>query len=162
MNYIIKDEQKFARICLDNFSEQLTPVNDAFRIIILVDRKFIDEVDIAFLNRLEKMKITFDQLLDQEQMRLTNKIRDEINFKYNIDKFQNQMNYSLRDLLINCGTEEIEGLIYNYSIKNRNNNNKIDEEAITERVYDKISNILPQDIICILPDINVIKKIYNE
>ena len=108
------------------------------------------------------MKITFDQLLDNEQIKLTNKIRDEINFKYNIDKYQNQMNYSLRDLLINCGTEEIEGLIYNYSIKNRNNNNKIDEEAITERVYDKISNILPQDIICILPDNNVIKRTYFE
>ena len=162
MNYIIKDEQKFARICLDNFSEQLTPVNDNFRIIILVDRKFIDEVDIAFLNRLEKMKITFDQLLDNEQMRLTSKIIDEINFKYNIEKCQKQINYSLRDLLINCGTEEIEGLIYNYSIKNRNNNNKIDEEKITERVYDKISNILPQDIICILPDNNIIKRTYYE
>ena len=162
MNYIIKDEQKFARICLDNFSEQLTPVNDAFRIIILVDRKFIDEVDIAFLNRLEKMKITFDQLLDNEQMILTRKIIIETNFKYHIEKYQRQINYSLKDLLINCGKEEIEGLIYNYSIKNRNNNNKIDEEIITERVYDKISNILPQDIICILPDNNVIKKAYYE
>ena len=38
MNYVIKDEQKYARICLDNFNEQLTPVNDLFRIIILVDR----------------------------------------------------------------------------------------------------------------------------
>ena len=162
MNYIIKDEQKFARICLDNFSEQLTPVNENFRIIILVDRKFIDEVDIAFLNRLEKMKITFDQLLDNDQIKLTNKIREEINFKYYIDRCQKQINYSLRDLLINCGTEEIEGLIYNYSINNKSNNNKIEEEKITESVYDKISNILPQDIICILPDNNIIKRKYYE
>ena len=162
MNYIIKDEQKYAKINLDNFSEQLTPVNDNFRMIIFVDRKFIDEVDIAFLNRFEKMKLTFDQLLDNDQIKLTNKIREEINFKYYIDRCQKQINYSLRDLLINCETEEIEGLIYNYSTKNRNNNNKIDEEFITERIYNIISKILPQDIICILPDNNIIKRKYYE
>ena len=58
MNYKIIDEQKFVRICLDNFSEDLTPVNDSFRIIILVDKKFVNRVDMAFLNRLEKMQIS--------------------------------------------------------------------------------------------------------
>ena len=33
---------------LENFCEQLTPVNDSFRIIILVDREFINSVDMAF------------------------------------------------------------------------------------------------------------------
>ena len=55
MNYKIIDEQKYVRICLDNFSEDLTPVNDSFRIIILVERQFVNSVDMAFLNRLEKM-----------------------------------------------------------------------------------------------------------
>ena len=163
MNYIIKDEKKFARICLDNFSEQLTPVNDLFRIIILVDRTFINEVDMAFLNRLEKMKITFDKLLDNDQFKLTRNIMDEINFKYYIGKYENQINYSLRDLLINCGKEEIEGLIYNFSIQNRNNNNKIGDNDIKEKIYNKISIMLPQEMICILPDNNYkIKNKYFE
>ena len=83
-------------------------MNDSFRIIILVDRKFINEVDIAFLNRLEKMKITFDKLLDNNQMILTKRIIEEINFKYHIEKYKKQINFILRDLLINCGKEEIE------------------------------------------------------
>ena len=67
MNYKIIDEQKFVRICLENFSEQLTPVNDSFKIIILVDKKFVNSVDMAFLNRLEKMQISFKDLLDNEE-----------------------------------------------------------------------------------------------
>ena len=63
MNYIIKDEKKFARICLENFNEQLTLVNDKFRIIILVDRKFVNKCDLAFLNRLEKMILSFNKLI---------------------------------------------------------------------------------------------------
>ena len=48
MNYKIIDEQKFVRICLENFSEQLTPVNETFRIIIFVDKKIINSVDNAY------------------------------------------------------------------------------------------------------------------
>ena len=55
-NFIINCGKKFARICLDNFNEQLTLVDDSFRVIIFVDKKFINEVDFAFLNRFEKIK----------------------------------------------------------------------------------------------------------
>ena len=67
MNYKIIDEQKFVRICLENFSEQLTPVADSFRIIVLVDKKFVKKIDMAFLNRLEKMKINFQDLLEKNK-----------------------------------------------------------------------------------------------
>ena len=160
MNYIIKDEQKYARICLDSFSEQLALVNDLFRIIILVDKNFINEVDIAFLNRLEKMKISFNKLLDEDQIIFAQKLIKEINFKYNIEKYS--INYSLKDLLINCGNEEIEGLIYYFFIELKKNNNKINENEINEKIYNKIIKILPQDIICILPENHIIRKKYYE
>ena len=160
-NYIIKDKNKCARICLDSFNDQLTPVNDYFRIINLVDKKFIYEADIEFLNRLEKIKISFDKLLDKEQITLSNKIIDEINFKYYIEEYQDQINYSLEDLLINSGKDEIEGLIYNYSI-GKNKINEREENTIKEIVYNKISNMLPQDIIAILPDDHKIAKTYYE
>ena len=162
MNYIIKDEQKLARICLDNFSVQLTPVKDAFRIIILVERQFINEIDISFLNRFEKMKIIFDKLIVSEHTNLARNIIEEINLKYNIDKYQKRINYALKDLLINCGEEEIKSLIYYISIEYKKNNNKIDEDEVKEKVYNKICNMLPQDIICILQDNNIIKKKYIE
>ena len=92
MNYKIIDEQKFVRICLENFSEQLTPVCESFKIIVLVDKKFVKKLDIAFLNRLEKMQISFQDLLDkdkEENKNLNKLIEDidrEIKLKEEIEK----------------------------------------------------------------------------
>ena len=157
MNYIIKDEEKCVRICFDSFSESLTPVKDSFRIIILADKTFINDIDFAFLNRLEKMKITFEKLLDNEQKALAKKIIDAIDFKKHIENLK--INYMLKDLLINCGKEEIQGLIY---YETKKNNNKLDEDRIRETIYNKIVKISSQDIISILPDGNVIKDLYLE
>ena len=155
MNYIIKDEEKCVRICFDSFSESLTPVKDSFRIIILVDRKFINEIDFALLNRLEKMKISFEKLLDDNQKALAKKIIEDIDFKKHIEA--QKINYELKDLLINCGKEEIQGLIY-YEMKK--NNNKLDENKIKENIHNKIIKISSQDIISILPEGHKIKELY--
>ena len=149
MNYKIVDEKKFASICLDNFSQVLTPVNDSFRIITLVDRKFVNSVDIAFLNRLEKMEISFIDLLNNNQKRLIMKILNEIRMKEVIKKAQSNINYDLNHLLINCNKEEIGGLVYYLSLENKKE--KIDEDFIKEQIYSKISKMLPQDIIVNLP-----------
>jgi len=102
MNYKVIDEQKFVRICLENFSEQLTPVSDSFKIIVLVDKKFVNKVDMAFLNRLEKMQIYFKDLLDKYQGDLIRKIQEEIRLKEYINEEQEKFNYDLNILLINC------------------------------------------------------------
>ena len=65
--YKLIDDQRFVRICLDNFSEQLTPVSESFKIIVLVDKKYVNKIDMAFLNRLEKMQISFQDLLDKDK-----------------------------------------------------------------------------------------------
>ena len=158
MNYKIIDEQKYVRICLDNFSEDLTPVNDSFRIIILVDKDFVNSVDIAFLNRLEKMQINIRDLLNTTQKDLQKKILDEIRLKEDITKEQSKINYDLNQLLINCGKEEIGGLVYYYYLGK--NKETINEDDIKERIYSKISNILPQDIIINLQERNPIKDKY--
>ena len=46
-------------------------------------------------------------------------------------------------------------------IMKRKNEIKIDEKTLRENVIGKIYKILPQDIICILPDNNIIKKKYK-
>ena len=169
MNYIIKDEKKFARICLENFNQQLTLINDNFRIIILVDKKFVDKCELAFLNRLEKMILSFDKLIDTELQRITTNLIEEIKLKKSVHKIRN-INYSLKDLLINCGTEEIQGLLYYFSkeLKKNDEDNEeqieknIDEKALKEKVINKIYKILPQDIICILPENNIIKTKYKQ
>ena len=160
MNYTIIDEKNYSRICLDNFNEQLTLVNNEFRIIIFGDKKFVNEVDIAFLNRLEKMKISFDKLLNEEENIFIQKIQNEISLNYEIEKMK--INYSLKNLLINCGKEEIEGLIYYYMYINKKEKEIVSNEDITKKVYSKIIKMLPQDIICILPNDHKIKKKYFE
>ena len=97
MNYKIIDDQRFVRICLDNFSMQLTPVNDTFKIIVLVGNEFVNKTDMAFLNRLEKMQISFQELLDNEQKELINNIQGEIRLKGAIKKEKKKYNYDLHN-----------------------------------------------------------------
>ena len=158
MNYEIIDGQKYARICLDNFKEELILVNDSFRIIILVDKIFANSANMAFLNRLEKMEINFSDLLNPIQKKLQKNIINEIRLKEEIMKEQSKFNYDLNQLLINCGEEEIGGMIYYYFLINKKEN--IDEYYIEGKIYSKISNILPQDIIINLSERNPIKNKY--
>ena len=163
MNYKIIDDQKFVRICLENFSEQLTPVADSFKIIVLVDNKFVDKVDMAFLNRLEKMQISFKDLLDKKQKELIKDIREKIRLKKEIKEEESYFNYYLNNLLINCDKQDIGGLVY-YLFLGANTKN-INEEYkvyIKDTIYTKISNLLPQDIAIILKEDNPIKIKYNE
>ena len=169
-NFQIINGKKFARISLDNFDEQLTEVNDGFRIIILVDKRFVNKCDLAFLNRLEKMILSFDELLDNNLKAISRKFISDINIKNTIKKYDN-INYSINELLINCGDEEIQGLIYYFSKEAKKDENEsddedtkkeIDEEQLRERVIDKIYKILPQDIVVILSKKNILRKKYIE
>ena len=105
MNYKIIDGQKFVRICLENLSEQDTPVDESDRIINLFDKEFINSTDMAFLNRSEKIKIIFNDLLDDDQRNLIRNIKKEIKLNSISNK---NFNYYLKNLLINCSEEEIE------------------------------------------------------
>ena len=149
---------------MDNFRKIITHINDLFKIIIIVDRENMNEIDISLLNRLEKMKITIEKLLDDEQIVKIKRIIDEINLEYYIENFQKSaFKYNLKDLLINCGKEEIEGFIYNLDImKKKTENMNINEEEIKEKLYNKIINLLPQDIIAILPEKHIIRNIYSD
>ena len=163
MNYKIIDDQKYARIYLNNSNEILMPVSDSFRIINLVDKNCIDRLDKSFLNKFEKIEFNFIDLLDNEQKMLTKSILEEIRLKEEIKQIQRNINYDLDQLLINCDEEEIGSLVYYYTTKmNKEKSNRIDINYIKDKIYSKISNILPQDIIINLNDDNQIKKMYYE
>ena len=169
MNYIIKDDKKLIRICLDHLNEQLIQVNKNFRVIILVDRKSVNICDLAFLNKFEKIILSFDKLLENNLKKISQNLIDEIRLKSTIRKYKN-INYSLRDLLINCRDEDIQAMIYYFSKELKNGDNedyeeeeyKIDEMKLREVVINRIYKILPQDIICILPERNIIRQYYND
>lgn len=115
------------------------------------------------------MIVTFDQLLDDRLNMISNNLINDIKLRNTINLYDN-INYSLKNLLINCRSEEIKGLIYYFSIvskKDENetnneeiNNDKIDENKIKDNVLNKLYKILPQDIIAILPKNNILKEKY--
>ena len=130
MNYIIKDGKKYAKIYLDHLNEKLSLVNDNFRIIILAENTFINNIDLSFLNRFEKISFSFDKLLDNNLKRIASNLIEEINLNYVFNKFRNNINYSLEDLIINCREEEIQALIYYFyyfskEIKDKNNEKEL-------------------------------------
>jgi MoxR-like ATPase len=173
MNYIINNGKKFVRIALENFNDQLTEVNEEFRIIVLTDRRSVRKYELAFLNRFEKMILSFGKLLNDDLKRISRNLIKDIKLEATINDYNNEndkINYSLKDLLINCGEEDIQSLIFYFSNeeKGKDDNDdeeekkiQIDENAIREKVIAKIYKILPQDIICILSDTNIIKTKYR-
>ena len=155
MNYIINNDKKFVRISLENFNEQLTLVNEKFRVIILVDSRTVRKCELAFLNRFEKMILSFGKLLSDDLKRISKNLIEDIKLEKIIKSFNNDyiINYSLKDLLINCGDEEIQSLLYYFSNeakKNDDNDNeeekeiKIDEKTSRENVIGKIYKIYPK------------------
>ena len=161
MNYKVIDDQKFVRICIDNFNEQLTPVNDTFKIIVLVDSKFVNKTDMAFLNRLEKMQISFKDLLDNEQNELIKNIQGEIGLKESINREKKKFNYNLNNLLINCKEQDIGGLAYYlFSEAKKEKTNNIND--IKEKIYNKMSILLPEELVLVLDSTNPLKSKYFE
>ena len=171
MNYEIINDKKYARVCLDSNNDQPTLVNDKFRIIILEDKNYVKTCNLALLNRLEKMNLNFGKLLDNKLKTISENIIDDLYLKNSVNDYSDA-NYSLKDLLINCNDEELEGLIYylsrgsqkdsegedNEELKEEN----INEEQLKDDVAEKLYKILPQDIIAILSNENILKKKYFE
>ena len=114
----------------------------------------------AFLNRLEKMQISFKDLLDKTQKDFIKKIQGEIRLKEIIKEEKKNFNYDLGYLLINCSEQDIGGLVYNLFLETKKEN--INEKIIKDKIYTKISNLLPEDIAVILPIDNPLKKKYYE
>lgn len=149
-NFQIIDNKKMARICLDNFDEQLTEINSKFRIIILVDKTFMKNCSLAFLNRFEKIQVEdLNKILKKEIRIISQNLIEEFNLVKRVEKYNfNEVNYLINDLLINCRDQDIQGLIYIlynlFKEKNKNNDNqeqkeeKIDENKIREDVVNKV------------------------
>ena len=157
-NFIKKDGKEYARICQGNYSDQLTPINKTFRIIIMVNKKYMDKVEPPFLNRFEKMLISFYQLISENQKKFAKIIENELDIKKYENKYK--ITYRLKNLLIGCHSEDILGMIY-YELDSNEKGIK-DENKIKENIFNKLYKLMPQDIIVNLDDENEIKKIYNE
>ena len=154
-NFIIKDDKKYGRICQGNFTEQLTYINDKFRIIIMIDKNFINKQEAPFLTRFEKEIVNFEDLLNNKQKTGAKNIFDEIRIKE-----QFKINYNIENLMINFDQSSVERLYFYYSnLKTKVNQ---EEKDIKQIIIEKISRTLPQDIIINLDDNHPIKMEYKK
>ena len=142
-NFTVTSNKNYARISIGTTSNNYSYVNDNFKCIVDVGKDKIDNQEPPFLNRFEKHILTFEYLLQkQELISKSNELYDILNNNLlNICKNCKFINYDIKKLLINCELEEIQGLIYK-SFKNG-----IEENNIIQEVISKIALTLPQDII---------------
>jgi len=155
-NFIIKDGKQYARICIGNYSEIHTPINKGFRVIVMVNKKYLNKIEPPFLNRFEKMIISFSQLIDQNKKNLAEIINSELDMKICENKYK--INYRLKNLLIGCHIEYIIGMIY-YESDSTEKSTKNENDKIKENINNKIVKLLPQDIIVNL-DNNALRDLY--
>ena len=73
-NFTYISGKKYARIALGYAHDMSLEVNPNSRIIILIDENQIKNQDIPFINRFEKHKISFKDLLSKEQLKLSKNI----------------------------------------------------------------------------------------
>jgi len=170
-------ESNYARIALGNSNTQNYLVNNDLRCVILLDRNEISKQDPPFINRFEKHVLTFEYLLNQKQIQLSNKIFKLINDL--IGKGNRLLKIDLQHELVNCDLEEIQGIIYQLDMKNKyltgggtnskngnmienhnndhkwimklikseNNTNEDIEDFIYEQIFEKIVPTLSKDIL---------------
>ena len=100
----------YARIALGDSNTQNYFVDENFRCIVLLDKNEIDEQDPPFINRFEKHIITFEYLLNDNQVKMSKQINQI--FTSLIEKNNKELKIDLKSQLLNCDLEEIQGLFY--------------------------------------------------
>ena len=151
-NFTIINKKKYARITFDEKNEIFSSINDDFKCIILINEKSLEKVDYSFLNMFDKHIISLRYLLDKTFL-------NEIDIIYNIlqdftkTNFQkNKINikYNIKNLLINCEKEELQGLVFKKVSELVILGKKLSNSELVDIILEKISPTIPQDIILLL------------
>ena len=125
-NFRVVGGSKYARIALGNSNTQNYFVNDDFRCIVLLDKSEIEKQDPPFINRFEKHIISFEYLLNKNEIKISKDLQKLISDIANENN--KKLKICLKNELINCDLDEIQGMIYQLS--DHNNNSKNEENNI--------------------------------
>ena len=142
-DFIEIEKKNYAKNALGYKANSYYLVNDKFRCIVIVDDDKIRNVQPSFLNRFEKHMISFENMLDEKCLYKSKEIYDiliELTQINDNDKAFLGINYDLKKIFNNLDKEEINAYIYKIY-----NNYKYDE--LIDKVIEKLSLLLPQDII---------------
>ena len=143
-NFTQVGKKNYARIALGYTTNTYSFVNENFRCIVNVDEDKIKKEEPPFLNRFEKHIVSFENLLDDSELKKSKEIYDTL-LKMTEKDEQNDafegIDYSLKDIFINLDKEEINGYIYKLK------KDKVRYDDLKDKIIEKLSLILPQDII---------------
>ena len=148
-NFTSVGGKNFSRIAIGGSNNILAHVNENFRCIILVEEKDIEKEDPPFLNRFEKHIISFKNLISRQISDFINEIFNKIKDLISIGLNQNNLQIKFKNQIINCGKEEINGIVYSI-IKDKSLDNLYDEADLKEiesKVMEYIVPTFSQDII---------------
>ena len=144
-NYTRYSDKNYTRIAAGPFVSDFTIVNNEFRCIVSVNDKQIKEEEPPFLNRFEKQIISLKYLLKKDLIDESSNILDKLKKMIILDKnIFKGINYDLEKILINFNQEEIQAIMYQAL------QSEVDKEQMFDKVIEKISLTLPQDIILCL------------
>ena len=145
-NYTKIGDKYFSKIAFAS-SKSSSEVNRKFRVILLITQDQLNKmkVDPPLLNRFEKQIVSFKDSLNQNQIKLAEKISDNLKLIKTFNNKEKNLVYNLPELLINCTNDEIEGLIY--KICNENPDKAKDEQFIEDEILKRIVPTFCQDII---------------
>ena len=145
-NYTKIGDKYFSKIAFAS-SKSSSEVHRNFRVILLITQEQLDKmkVDPPLLNRFEKQIVSFRDSLTETQINLAQKISDNLKKIKTFNNKEKDLVYNLPELLINCTTDEIEGLIY--KICNENPDKAKDEKFIEDEILKRIVPTFCQDII---------------
>ena len=154
-NFTMLGGKKFARIAFANY-KSYSVVNDSFRAIILVDEEQIKEKleDPPFLNRFEKHVFSFDYLMNEMELKITNKIINYIDLVISFNK--QKCKIDLKKQILWYNKEEIKGIIFKEHYKIKNNKEKIieNENDLYDNILINLSKLFSQDILASIISIN--------
>ena len=143
-NFSQVSNKNYARIALGYTTNAYSLVDDNFRCIVNVDEDKISKEEPPFLNRFEKHIISFADLINDNEKKLSEEIYNLLTqlTEYN-EQFKSfeGINFSLKDIFINLDKEEINGYIYKL------NKSGVKFDDLKYKIIEKLSLILPQDII---------------
>ena len=150
-NFIKAGERNYARISLGYSKTHTYFVNNNFKCVVLLDETEIEKQDPSFLNIFEKHIVSFDFLLNRDEIKKSKEISKTISELIDNKNSKEQLKIDLSKQLLNCDLEEIQGMIY--KIKNREN-----MEDILTYIVKKIAPTLSQDIIAFAKNSGYINK----
>ena len=156
-DYIVVSGKRYVRVGIgDNYT--FSVVNEQMKCIVLVKEEEIKKLSPSFLSCFEKHVLSFKYLLNEKLRQEADKIYEEIKDYIKQCIKENKLLSSLNNNFINLDKEEIQSLLFIKMKEYQSLGKNILAQDIMDFILEKISLILPREIILLLKNLNFEEK----